>query len=337
MNSDALSAAVREINSQIQLRRSSFRMFFSRRQNIAGLLLIAFFILTALAADRLAPMESPYWPSELNWADDPTGVKPHPPGDQTILGTVTVRLMHQQMDVWTVLVRGTRSALLFGVITALGTAIIGVILGAVSSWLGGWINSLIMRITDALLAFPIIVGVVVIQQLLLLATGSPFYTQVLSGEPDLASRLINLLDPVLIAIILFSWMPYARLVNTMVQRVKQTDYVKASLSLGSGPLRILFRHLIPNSISPAIVLLARDIGGFVVLQATFTFIGLGGKSEWGELLAYARDWIIGPGGNLLVRWWVFIPATVFLVLFGIGWNLLGDGLNDWLNPRTRSE
>ena len=72
----------------------------------------------------------------------------------------------------------------------------------------------------------------------------------------------------------------------------------------------------------------------VLLQATFTFIGLGGNSLWGNLLIWGRDYIITPGG-LLTYWWVFLPTTLVLVLFGIGWNLLGDGLNDLLNPRTR--
>jgi peptide/nickel transport system permease protein len=84
-----------------------------------------------------------------------------------------------------------------------------------------------------------------------------------------------------------------------------------------------------------IVLVARDVGGMVLLQATFTFIGLGGNSLWGMLLVRGRDWILGPGGNILTFWWVFMPATLALVLFGVGWNLLGDGLNEVLNPRTR--
>jgi len=122
--------------------------------------------------------------------------------------------------------------------------------------------------------------------------------------------------------------------NTVVLRIKQTQYIQASRALGAGHSTIIFRHLIPNSITPVLVLAARDVGGMVLLQATFTFIGLGGESLWGNLLVWGRDYIITPGG-LLTYWWVFLPATLALVLFGIGWNLLGDGLNDLLNPRTR--
>lgn len=104
--------------------------------------------------------------------------------------------------------------------------------------------------------------------------------------------------------------------------------------MGAGWFRLIFKHLVPNSLAPILVLTARDVGGMVLLQATFSFIGMGGSSMWGMLLALGRDWIISPGG-ILTNWWAFLPATIALVLFGIAWNLLGDGLNDALNPRNR--
>jgi hypothetical protein len=127
------------------------------------------------------------------------------------------------------------------------------------------------------------------------------------------------------------WMPYARLVNTMVLSLKNTEFVHASRALGSSSTRTVFRHVIPNSVSPAVVLMARDVGGVVILQATLTFIGLGGNSPWGDMLSQGRNWIISAGG-LLSYWWVYIPATVAVMLFAIAWNLLGDGLNDLLDP-----
>ena len=97
-------------------------------------------------------------------------------------------------------------------------------------------------------------------------------------------------------------------------------------------MHIILRHIIPNSISPSVVLAARDVGSMVILQATFTFVGLAGGSVWGQMLVMGRNWIIGPGGNILHFWWTFLPATLALVFFGIGWNLLGDGINDLLDP-----
>jgi peptide/nickel transport system permease protein len=81
------------------------------------------------------------------------------------------------------------------------------------------------------------------------------------------------------------------------------------------------------------VLAARDVGSMVILQATFTFIGLDGSSTWGNMLVMGRDWVLGPGGDIFAYWWVYIPATLVLVLFGVGWNLLGDGLSELLDPR----
>ena len=137
----------------------------------------------------------------------------------------------------------------------------------------------------------------------------------------------------MIAFILFSWMPYARIMNTLVQKIKQAEYIQAVRALGAGHPRIIFRHLIPNAIPPVIVLAARDVGAMVLLQAIFTFIGFGGNSPWGMVLVKGRDWIVTAGG-IFTYWWVFLPVTLALILFGIGWNLLGDGLNDALNPHT---
>jgi peptide/nickel transport system permease protein len=128
-------------------------------------------------------------------------------------------------------------------------------------------------------------------------------------------------------------MPAARLTNSVVLQIKEEEFFEAARALGASPVGIILRHIIPNSIQPAVVLAARDIGLAVLLQAGFTFIGLTEGSPWGQLLSTRRRWIIAGGGNILTYWWAFLPAILVIVLFGIGWNLLGDGLNDWLNPR----
>jgi peptide/nickel transport system permease protein len=250
------------------------------------------------------------------------------------------------------LIWGTRSAIIFGVSVTIFAALIGVVVGAVSAYYGGFLNNLLMRVTDAFLSFPVIAGVVLIHQLITNAlydagmrvylSGSGNQTIIFvspEGSMDVPQQLpeflefISQLDPILIAFLLFSWLTYARLMNAMIWNIKKTEYIEASRAMGSGPFRLIFKHLIPNSIAPVFVLAARDVGGMVLLQATFTFIGMGDSSIWGMLLATGRSWIISPGG-ILTFWWVFVPATVALILFGIGWNLLGDGLNEALNPRN---
>ena len=202
-----------------------------------------------------------------------------------------------------------------------------------------------MRVADAFLTFPVIAAVVFLQQLVAVTIESQggifWFNNYYVGKtvyfdftpPPFAVFLLKV-DPILISLILFSWMPFARLVNTMVITLKETEFVQAARVIGSRPFYIIRRHLIPNAIGPAIVLAARDVGSSVILQATITFVGLGGTSAWGILLSMGRDWVIGPGGNLLTNWWVFLPVTLTIILFGVGWNLLGDGLTEALEPTS---
>jgi len=321
------------------------RRFFSRWQNWLGLILVTGFIFVAIAAPVLSPND-PDSPGPFKVVGRARDFEPRSPSEVPPLGTLS-----GQISVYHALVWGTRSAVVFGLVVTFFTAIIGILVGAISAYFGGFINNLLMRITDAFLSFPIIAGVVLITQLVtttLYNAGLRFYMGGLGGSfltpsPTTYSSLpeefppflvfLQSIDPVLIAFILFSWMPYARIMNTLVLRIRQKEYIEAARALGAGHSRIIFSHLIPNAIPPVIVLAARDVGGMVLLQATFTFIGLGGNSPWGMLLVRGRDWIITQGG-IFTYWWVFLPATLALVLFGIGWNLLGDGLNDALNPRA---
>ncbi|MBN1260205.1 MAG: ABC transporter permease [Anaerolineae bacterium] len=300
--------------------------FFSRWTNVAAILIIFGFIGVALAAPYLAPPDDPENPAPFRVAPAANGSRttssrqvPRPPAGDVPLGTVTGGL-----DVFYSLVWGTRAVLRFGFLAALGTACFGVVVGALSGYTGGLFNRLVMRITDAFLTFPSLAGVFLFRRILLYRV-----------DPLVPLSEVQTALPVILAFVMFSWMPYARLINANVLKLKQTDFALAAKTVGAPPLRIVFRHLAPNAMAPAIVLLARDIGGLVILEAAFTFIGLGAGLPWGVLLVAGRDWIVGPGGNPLTYWWVFLPATLALVLYGIGWNLLGDGLNTWFNPRAR--
>ena len=311
--------------------------FLKHWQNLLGLGLVAFFVFLAVAAPYLAPIQDGEEYESYRLVRSLKGGLPFSPRPEAPLGTVALGVGGRQLDIFYTLVWGTRSALRFGLAAACFTAVIGVLVGAISGFVGGWVKGLMMRTTDAFLAFPIIAGVVFFLQLLNLSEAYAFNQGVaLSSGPTPVNPLVVLfgwIDPVLLALILFSWMPYARLTYAQVLNIRQAEFVQAARALGAGSGRIIFRHLIPNSIAPAIVLAASQVGGMVLLQATLTFIGIPAGSEWGEMLAIGRRWIIGPLNNPLGYWWVFFPLTATLVLFGISWNLLGDGLNDWLNPR----
>jgi len=302
-----------------------------------GALIVGLLVLTALAAPLLAPPDPGSEFSTYKDIDQINRYIPIPPRAGLILGSVPDPKNQRQLDVWYSVVWGTGSALRFGFLVVLFTGTFGVILGGVSAYLGGLPNTLMMGFTDAFLALPVIAGVVFFQHyilMLLRGSGALVYWNgmVYLESPNAWQTFLTEVDPLLIAFIVFTWMPYARLMNSVVLRARQEEYILAARSLGAGHLRLIFRHLIPNSISPAVVLAARDVGYLVLLQSGFTFIGLSQSSEWGVLLSLGRNYVIGPGGNLVTWWWTYIPTTLAIVLFGVGWNLLGDGLNGWLNP-----
>jgi len=322
------------------------RRFFSRRSNLIGLALVLFFVLVAALAPRLAPPLDPASPWPFKNYNQSFSRQPQPPALGIPLGTTPqIQNMPQygiapgqdasyQWDVYYTLVWGSRSALRFGLVVTVATAAIGVFIGLVSGYVGGWFSLIVMRITDAFLAFPVIAGIWVIQRAFYSNIYNPFLDPAtLTGwEAFLFNQRI---DPILITFILFLWMPYARLMNAQVRGAMTADYVLAARSMGARGSRIIWRHLLPNTIAPAIVLAARDVGGVVVLACAFIFIGFGGNVAWGTMLVTSRDYVIGLGGNPFAYWWTFIPVSLALILFGVGWNLLGDGLNAVLNPYKR--
>ena len=117
------------------------------------------------------------------------------------------------------------------------------------------------------------------------------------GSGTFLVRAMEQVSPLMLSLIIFSWMSYARLVHSIVATLKQTEFVQAARAMGGSSFWIVRKHLLRNSIGPAIVLGARDVGGVVLLQATLTFVQIGGDSIWGEMLAQGRNWVIGPGGS----------------------------------------
>lgn len=321
-----------------------------RPANLLGAALVACFFLVALLAPVLAPPLDPQNPAHYKAVGDRFDRIPKAPSAEHPLGTTPRRFdvifggldrlnldntsNTPQVDVAYTLIWGTRSALRLGLLVASITATFGILVGLVSGYLGGLVASLSMRLTDAFLVFPVVAGVWLFDRAVFSAIEVPVFNAQIP-EPRLLDILISRLDltPVIVALIVFSWMPYARLVYAEAQRLRQTEFVQAAQAMGAGGRRIIVRHLLPNAVPPAIVLAARDVGSVVILESAFTFIGLRGIGAWGVLLAGGRDYVIGIGGNPFTYWWTFVPVALALILFSIGWNLLGDGLNNWLNPR----
>lgn len=323
-----------------------WRRFFRKTSNLIGLGLVLLFFLMAALAPRLAPPVDPEVPWPFKNYSQSFSRQPLPPGPDIPLGTTPqIQNLPQygiapgqdasyQWDVYYTLIWGSRSALRFGLIVALTTAVVGVLVGVISGYIGGNVSLITMRITDAFLAFPAIAAIWVIQRTFFSTIYNPFVDlRTLEGWDAVLYQ--SRVDPIMIALILFSWMPYARMMNVQVRQARSAEYVQAAEAMGARSWRVLRYHILPNTIAPSVVLAARDVGGMVVLACAFIFIGFGGNVAWGTMLVTSRDFVIGIAGNPFAYWWTFIPVSVALILFGVGWNLLGDGLNALLDPRGR--
>lgn len=313
------------------------QLTFSHWQNGLGLLLAVIFLLAGFLAPWISPEDprnpGPFMQVKGSQAGDQT---PHPPSANSILGTLP-----GQFDIFHALIAGIPNALSFGIQITLISSIFGILYGATAAYAGGKINGLMMRIADSFLAFPVIAGVVMLQQLwvtVMSNSGGIYFRNAWVLPPDAPITPIQILfqwiDPLILVLIIFSWMPYARLMNIGVTALKNADFIQAAHALGASPARIILRHLIPNAIPTSIVQATRDMGTLTILQATFTFIGLTGGSVWGEMLSMGRNWVIGPGNGVMTYWWTFVPATLALILFGMTWNLLGDAINEFLDPHS---
>lgn len=296
--------------------------FFRDWRNWIPLALVSVFVAAALLAPVFSPPLDP---------DDPAYNRlsgfsrtPLPPDDEHWLGTFP-----GNYDVLHTLIWGTRTALQFGLVVALSTAAIGIVVGALSNFVGGPLGRLGMRATDAFMAFPSLAAVMLFSQLF----GSSVFAQPQSSFQQLLANLH--LEPVMLALILFSWMSYSRLTYVSIEQQKAMEYVAAARVVGASNWRIFFRHILPNIVTPLLVLVTKDIGGMVILESAFVFIGVSHYTEWGEMIAQSKNWIIGPTLGF-TYWWTFIPVTLALILFSVSWQWLGQRINASVNPRRFS-
>jgi peptide/nickel transport system permease protein len=270
------------------------RVFFSRKVVLFGLIVILLLILTAIFAPWLAAY-NPYKQS--------LGEVLVSPGAAHWLGTDTLG-----RDILSRIIYGSRNSLLVGVV-ALGIAsFIGMSLGLVAGYFGGWTNNIIMRIVDALMCFPMILMALVIAALL-------------------GGGLKNVMLALGIALI----PGYARLMCAQVLSVKENDYITAERSLGTGNLRIMLRHIFPNCMPALIVLVTMQLGSAILAEAGLSFLGVGIQppaAAWGSMVNDGRQYLYT---NPILS---FAPG-IAIMLTVFSFNMVGDGLRDALDPRLR--
>jgi ABC-type dipeptide/oligopeptide/nickel transport system permease subunit len=231
-----------------------------------------------------------------------------PPGGKHILGTDDLG-----RDILTRVLVGARISLMVAVSVECVVVFLGLTVGLIAGYRGGWIDSLLMRVTDVLLAFPD-----VLLAILLLGT-----LGATSSRPETSAMLV------VISLGVTGWPPLARLVRGQVVALRQREFVDAARSIGSGHGRILLHHILPNLVSPIIVAVTVDAAGVILAEATLSYLGIGVQRpmpSWGRMINDALDYYKSEPRLVIV------PATM-LSLTVIALNFLGDGLRDALDPR----
>jgi peptide/nickel transport system permease protein len=272
----------------------SFHTF--RRNTLAvigGLLVLGVFVLAICA-----PWISPHDPARIDVKSILLGPSMQHPFGTDELGR----------DVLSRMIYGSRVSLEVGFV-AIGIAtLIGIIIGAISGYYGGFIDAVFMRFVDIMLSIPTIFLVLAVIAIL---------------EPN----IIN----IMIVIGLTSWMEPARLVRAEFISVKEREFVTAARALGATDGRIIFRHILPNGLSPILVSATMGVGGAILVESALSFLGIGVQPptpSWGSLLSSGKD-------NIEIAWWLSAFPGLAILVTVLGYNLLGEGIRDALDPRQR--
>jgi peptide/nickel transport system permease protein len=244
-----------------------------------------------------APLIVPYPPYAVDVA-----ARLLPPGALHWLGTDELG-----RDVLSRLIYGSRISLMTGIVVVFAGAAVGTLAGGVAAYAGRWVEEAIMRFTDLVLCFPPIILALAIAAALGIGTTNT-----------------------IIAMLVVWWPKFARLARSLVLQQRSREYVEAAVVAGFGPARILGRHIIPNAVGPLVVLITLDIGNAIITFAGLSFLGLGvvpPTAEWGSMVA--------DGRQLVAQWWVATFPGLAILTVVLGFNFLGDGIRDWLDPKGR--
>ena len=254
-------------------------------------------VLILFGSSILAPLFYPYKPDEVNLQEvlSPPS-KEHPLGTDELGRDVLARIL------W-----GGRVSMLVGFVAVGISTLVGIFFGALAGYYGKWVDSIIMRFVDIMLCFPT-------------------FFLILAVIAFLEANIWNIM-----AIIgLTSWMGVARLVRAEFLSLKEREFVLAAKSIGASSFRIIFHHILPNALGPVFVSAILGIGNAILVESALSFLGIGiqpPSPSWGNMLTSGKDY-------LEVAWWLSLFPGLAILLTVLGFNLLGEGLKDALNPRS---
>lgn len=269
--------------------------------------LISAVLILALVVMSVAPgLFTDKSPTDCN-----TRFSRQPPGGGAVFGFDT-----QGCDVYARTIYGARASVLVGVLASLSTLVLGSVAGVIAGFYGGWVDSVLSRITDMFFAIPLLLGGI------LVLTSFP--------SDENTGALASILK-VTFALALLGWTSTARIMRSSAIQAKSTDYVQAARALGASNLRIITRHVLPNSFAPVIVVATIALGGYIGAEATLSFLGIGLQPpvvSWGIAISDAQRYVrVAP--HMLIFPGVFLSVTVLAFI------MLGDAVRDALDPKLR--
>ena len=280
----------------------AWRRFRRNKSALAGSSIVVFFLVVAIVGPYLAPYPARSYEALYSGeAGEPPSWK-HPFGVE-----------QSGIDVFSEVIHGTRNDLYVGLAASILTTLIGVALGAVAGYFKGLVGDIVLGITQVFFVIPVL--------LLILLFARVFSVLVFKG---LGLTLIVLI------LAFFGWSSVSFIVRGETLRIKEMEFVQAARSLGASSWRLLFRHIVPNILSPVIVITTLNIAGFILTEVVVSFLGFGdaNTSTWGLILNEGFSY-------MRTEWWVPLFPGLAVVFCVLGFNLMGDGLSDALNPRLR--
>ncbi len=294
-------------------RQMAVRRYFKHKGAFMATILMALMVLWVL----LAPITARYGVNEAVFPAEPGRPNSYlSPRAEAWFGTDTIG-----RDIYSRMIYGLRVSLIIGIAAAIFATIVGVTVGSIAGLRGGRFDDILMRVTDIFLAFPFLVALLVVRNFL----GELEWVTSIVGERT-SIRFIILL------FVIFGWMGVARLVRGSVLSLKEREFVEAARALGASNFRVVFRHLLPNSIGPILVALTNTVVAAIIGEATLSFFGFGpdagsGDTSLGLLVADAK------GGATSGYWWMVVFPCTLLVLVALCINFIGDGLRDATDPK----
>lgn len=304
------------------------KMFKTYPLSLAGIVMILSFAVIALLAPILAPPTSsnPYicpYSGPPEQADF-SGILPPPtlPSSEHPFGT-----MHGY-DVYYGCIWGVRTAFRISILTTFITLAIGLVIGSFAGYLEGLVDEFLMRFTDAFFALPGLLYVMLIVMAL------PLQWKLNLGSLNLTIALSGF-DRIILALAIIGWPPYARLIRGEIKKVKEQDFVEAAKAIGCSKLRVLTRHILPNSIDSVLSLAFLNIGGVILATSTVSFLGFGpgiSYAEWGTIIANGRSLLVFTTADASQFVVLLLIPGAFLSAFVLGWSLLGDALRTIMDP-----